>query len=728
MKRFPALGRLLPRTRQRFPEMRQMAATDCGVTCLAMVLAYHGKEVGLEELRQLTGINRDGTDARTLLAAGRQYGLRGRGISIDLDRLPYLAPGTILHWKFTHYVVFEKLGKGGVHILDPAQGRRFVALEQFSQCFTGVALVFEPADDFTPGRQVGRGTYRYVLNFLRNTDSLGQVVVLSAILQFFTLAVPVLTGMVVDRVVPRGDYQLLLMLTAGFAGIVVFQLLTSLLRGHLLVELRTRLDSALMLGFLDHLVRLPYSFFQVRPAGDLMMRMNINASVREILSAGSISTVLDGAMVLLYFLFLFVASPWLGLIVLGLGALQVLTFTMAQKRQRELLMRNMELDAKNQGYQFEMLTGIQTLKALGVEERSVQHYSDIFVDVLNTGIDRGRLTNWVETLTSTLRLASPLVVLSFGAYQVLGGNLTLGEMLSLSALATALLVPLSNLVGTANQLQYLGTYLERLNEVFDTAPERPVGAKGSAIQLQGAIGLDRVSFRFAPLGPPVVQDVSVRIQPGQFVAIVGPSGAGKSTLAHLMLGLYLPTEGRILYDGRDLAELDLDSIRSQVGIVLQESSFFGTTIRANIALGQPDAPMEAIIEAAKAAQIHDEIMAMPLQYDTPLADRGLSLSGGQRQRLALARALVCKPAVLLLDEATSALDSVTESRVHAALSGLSCTRIVIAHRLSTVVNADTILVMEGGRLQEAGSHAELLLRGGRYSQLVQAQLLDRKSA
>lgn len=727
-QRFPAMHRLRRRVwKHRVPEIRQMSFAECGIACLAMVLGYHGRTVGTEELRQVLGVGRDGTSAKLLLTVGRRYGLRGRGVSLDLNSLPYLEAGAVLHWKFTHYVVFEKMNNEGVHIIDPALGRRCVSMEQFRQAFTGVALLFEPGDDFRAGQTPRRGATRYVARLLEHRRLITRIIVLSAALQILTLALPMLTGMVVDRVVPRGDYSLLLVLGAGMLTLVAFQILASLTRGHLLLELRTRIDSSMTLGFLEHLVSLPFPFFQVRAAGDLMMRLNINASIREILSAGAISSVLDGSLVIMYLLFLFAANPWFGLLVLTLGGIQVLVFVFSRQRQQELLARNLELDAKNQSYQFEMLSAMQTLKAFGSEHRAVQQYSQLFVDVLNVSLDRGRLSTWVESLTQALRLASPLTLLAFGTWQVLEKQLTLGEMLALSALATGLLIPLSNLVGTASQFQYLGTYLERLNDVLDASPERPLDRPGASAQLRGGIELEKVSFRYSTTAPLVVENVSVRIQPGQLVAVVGRSGAGKSTLANLLLGLYLPTSGRILYDGTDMNELDLTSLREQTGIVLQEPSFFGATLRSNIALGQTDIPLDAIIEAARVAQLHDEIMSMPLQYDTPLADRGMSLSGGQRQRLALARALVRKPALLLLDEATSALDAVTESRVQDALQQISCTRIVIAHRLSTIIGADTILVMDQGRLVEAGTHGELLARGGAYEQLVRAQL-ERKSA
>ncbi|CAM3113641.1 peptidase domain-containing ABC transporter [Corallococcus sp. ZKHCc1 1396] len=721
--RFPALRRLSARVgRHRIPEFRQMALTDCGAACLAMVLGYHGRHVTLQEVRESAGVARDGLTALTLLNAARRLGLRGRGASLDVDQLHFLPTATILHWRFTHFVVFERAEKDWVEIIDPAQGRRRVSMEVFRQSFTGVVLLLEPAEGFERGRSETPGLGRYIVPLFRQSGTLGRIFSLSLMLQLFTLAIPILTGVVVDRVIPRTDHSLLFVMGAGLLGLIVFQFLTSLVRGYLLTELRTRVDSELTLGTLEHLVSLSFPFFQLRPVGDLMMRLNMNAMVRDILSTGTLSTMLDGLLVLIYMAILLVASPLLCLLVLGLGALQLLVFALSQRKQRSLLSQNLEQDSRNQSYQLEMLAGMQTLKAFGVEARSVQLYSNLFVDSLNLSVKRGVLSTWVESFTSTLRLASPLLLLLLGAWRVMEGELTTGQMLGVNALASAVLVPLANLVSTAGQFLLLRTYLERLNDVMDAPPERSRDRVGRSLQLTGACELDHVSFRYDKSGPLVVQDVSVRILPGQMVAIVGRSGAGKSTLANLLLSLYLPTSGRIVMDGADLNDLDLQSVRSQMGVVLQEPSFFGTTVRANIALNDTDIPLDAVMSAAQQAQIHDDIMAMPLKYDTPLSSFGQGLSGGQRQRLGLARALVRKPAMLLLDEATSALDALTEARVHDALAALRCTRVVIAHRMSTVVNANLILVMEAGRLVEQGSHRELMARGGIYASLIHAQL------
>jgi len=349
--------------------------------------------------------------------------------------------------------------------------------------------------------------------------------------------------------------------------------------------------------------------------------------------------------------------------------------------------------------------------------------SNLFVDELNVSLARGRLDAFFDAAINTLTTASPFVVLAFGASEVLSGNLTLGTMLAANALALGVLTPLTSLVSTAVQLQLLASYMDRMDDVMETPQEQDRKEVLAAPTLSGRIALEDASFRYSPMRPDAVKNVSLEIEPGSFVALVGSSGAGKSTLAMLLMGLYRPTSGRVLYDGLDLATLDLTTVRRQLGIVLQQPYLFGDSIRNNIALGDETLPLHRIVEAAKKAHIHDFVQTLPLGYDSPLGDSGASLSGGQRQRLALARALVRRPSILLLDEATSHLDAESEREVLEELERMRATRLVIAHRLSTVVRADRILVMENGQIIEQGRHDDLVGRGGRYAELVRAQHL-----
>jgi len=476
-------------------------------------------------------------------------------------------------------------------------------------------------------------------------------------------------------------------------------------------------------AFVEHLVDLPYAFFLGRSAGDLMMRLQSNTVVREFLTTGTISALIDGGLASLYLVLLFMLSPPLAALVLGLSLLQVMVLVLSWRRSQHLMSESLQIEAKSQSYTFELLAGIETLKAAGAERRAADHWERLFIDQVNVALRRGRLNAWVDAVMFTLQLGSPLAILVYGGVQVLDGNLSLGTMLAAAALAAGFLEPLATLIETGLKLQLLRSYMERINDVLDAPREQEGQTVATAPRLTGRVRADGVSFAYGgPLADPVVEDVSLEVQPGQLVGIVGRSGSGKSTLAGLLLGLYPPTSGRILFDGRDLAELDLKSLRVQIGIVTQRPYLFGGTIRQNIALSNPEMPLEMVVDAAKLACIHDEIVAMPMGYETLLVDGGASLSGGQQQRIALARALAHRPTILLLDEATSDLDSVNERRAKHNISALGCTRIVIAHRLSTIVDADLILVMEDGRIVQRGSHHELMALPGAYRDQVVAQL------
>jgi len=710
--------------RRRVPVMIQLEAVECGAACLAMILNYYGRKTSLAEVRTFCGVGRDGLSALDIVKAARSYGMRVRAVSLQENDFRYVNLPAIVHREFNHFLIVERWTPQYVDLVDPALGRRRVTAEEFDNSFTGVVIMPEPGVLFQRASTLQQINLRtYALNYMKLAPaSLLQILGASLVLQLFGLVIPLLTAVAVDQIIPFRLQGALALLAAGLFILLLAQLVTTLLRASVLLYLQTKVDAQMMLGFFEQLLTLPLRFFQQRSSGDILARLSSNIIIRDTISNQLVSTVLDGSFVLVYLLILLLASPIFGLLTLAIGLFQVVLLVVSGRRIRDLAMRELVASGKSQGYAAEALVGIATLKSAGAEQRALQRWSNLFFDGMNASVRRSYISSLVNTAMSTLRTFSPLVLLVVGIELVLFGTLSVGTMLALNALAVAFLTPLASLVNSGQQLQLVHSHLERIADVMGAEPEQDVQSVKPPPRLIGRIRLDHVSFQYDPHSPPVLEDISVNIAPGQKVALVGRSGSGKSTLGNLLLGLYLPTKGDILYDGIPLSTLSYQGVRAQFGVVSQGSTVFNGSIRENIALNDPTMGMDRVIKAAKMAAIHEDILHMSMEYETFVSEGGSALSGGQRQRLALARALVTTPVILLLDEATSALDVVTEQAIEQNLRKLPCTQIIIAHRLSTIRNADLILVLDQGTIVERGTHQELLRREGYYARLIQSQL------
>lgn len=709
----------------RTPVRLQVSLTDCGAACLAMVLSAHGRETRTDECASLVGSGRDGSSARVLVETACGLGMFASGRRIDdTEQIRNIALPAIAHWGFDHFIVVDHVGSRSVDIIDPNYGRRRLSRAAFDEGFTGVLLTFTPGPSFETGRIGGRSSSRRYLRAyaMGQPRLLGQVLLASLLIQAAALIVPLFSKIIIDGLTGPDASSRLRSLGLAMLVLLVATVALNAVRSVCLLYLQARADTTLTVGFLDHLLSLPYQFFEQRGTGDLTTRLASNAVIRETVTRQTMTTILDGSTAIGLLTIVTIEDRMLGVVVLCVTAAHVAISLALGRHIRELTVAEVAAEARAQSYLLEALSGVQSLKAASAESRAVDHWRSLFEHRQQAGLRRGRANGAIDVATAGVQAIGPIVLLWVGGQRVLAGTMTPGTMVALNALALAAMTPLISVVSSVQRMQFVASLIERLADVLDAEPERTGGRVLSCFA--GAIELDDVSFRYSPQGPWAIEHCSLSIEAGHTVAIVGRSGSGKSTLANLVLVLHQPTEGTIRYDGLPERSLDLKSLRHRFGVVLQESALFSGSIRDNIALCDPTMALDRVVAAAQRAAIHDDIVMLPMGYETNLADRGAGLSGGQRQRIALARALAVRPAVLVLDEATSHLDAITEAAVDRALRAVGCTRILIAHRLSTVRHADEIIVLDHGRVVERGTHDSLLMSGGHYASLIAEQFTD----
>jgi ATP-binding cassette, subfamily B, bacterial len=719
-----AAGQLAARARggygRRIPVRIQAQVIDCGPVCLAMVLALHGRQVDINQLREDTNAGRDGVSARTLLTVARRYGVAGRGVRCGIRELQHLERGSILFWNFSHFVVLDRATRSHVDVIDPAVGRRRLGYAEVDAAFTGVALEFQrPLRQSSPEAETNsvrarfaRSPWRFLGHFFPAGRPWRPLTIASLLLLTFNFVTPLAFVFVVENAhygqrLSHGN--VLVGATAAFA-LVFFALQVG--RGYAITALQSVADTRVTMGVLHHLLSLPYDFFARRSPGDLAMRVRTSLAVRRVLTGSAISGLFDGLLVFVYGALLIVADPVLALLVLVLAVAQVLVMLASWRGQFQLTAATLDCQSRTEGELIEILEGISTLKAAGLDAAAGTRWSQTFAEEVNARTSSGRHLAFWTAFGSALQFLAPLGVLLVGIVQVSSRDASLGKIIGFSTLAIGLFVPLTNLVFTGMQIAGLGRTLARLADILDAAPENrgllPLMSQATTAR---ALEVRNVSFAYPGAKDYTLRDVSFAAAPGSFVAIVGKSGSGKSTLASIMAGLYLPGAGQVLFDGKATDEVDRASLRKAISFVDQNSRLFAGSIHDNIAFGRPEVSREQVIAAASIAVVSDDIVAMPMGYETLIGPAGAGLSGGQRQRVAIARALVNKPTLLILDEATSALDRSTEERVFRNLLSLDCTLVAIAHRLSLVGEANSVVVLERGQVVGRGEHKALMTAG-----------------
>ncbi|MGA4988012.1 peptidase domain-containing ABC transporter [Nonomuraea bangladeshensis] len=701
---------------RRVPLRMQLTRSECGAACLAMVLSALGRRTGLTEMREHLAESVDGVSLREMIQAGARFGLRLRACRAPLDAVAQLPAPFIALWNDNHFVVVERVTARGVTVLDPARGRRRLPHQRFEAGYSGTVLLADAPAGLAPAAAPSRPwtVLRPLLTpVLTNRKLVAAVLLSSLAAQALGLAVPVFTKLVVDRPLSVDVTAL----AAAACCVVVTHALIAWVRARILIALQTSVAAEVMRELVGHTLALPYRFFQSRSKGDLLSRLGGVAVLRDLLTDQSLAFLFDLLTAVSYLTLLFVAAPWLGLLTLVTALAQAAVVLGTARRGRHLALAAVHSGAATQAALVDSLAGIEAIKATGGEAAAVSRWREQHDEELTTSAARNRHVAGVQAASNALGMALDLGLL-VAVFATAGQGASLGDQLALVTLAAAAITPLSSLLGITYQLQLAGAHVGRIADLMSATPER-VGGTRPAGGLRGGVAVSGLSSGYDSRAP-VLRDISLHVPPGARVAIVGASGSGKTTLGRALVGLVEPAAGQIRFDGIPLAEIDLRWLRRQVGVVTQQPHLFAGTIRANIA-GFAEMSRQAVEEAARLAEIHDEIVRLPQGYDTDIGEGGARLSGGQRQRIALARALAGRPRILLLDEPTASLDGVTEERIRRNLLHLGQTQIVIAHRLSTIRDADLIVVLDRGRLVEAGTHDRLMAYGGYYAGLVRYQ-------
>jgi ATP-binding cassette subfamily B protein len=599
----------------------------------------------------------------------------------------------------------------------PESGIKHLKPSQFLKTWgeDGQALLLKPTKD-TPKERFGLSWF--IPSLFRYRKVLTEVLIASFFVQLFGLANPLMIQIIIDKVIVQNSVNTLHILGILLVAVAIFEGLLTSLRTYLFVDTTNRIDMALGSEIIDHLLRLPLRYFERRPVGELATRINELENIRQFLTGTALTVVLDAIFSVIYIVVMFIYSWLLTLVTMAVIPLFLLLTVIFAPIVRRQLRSKAERQAETQSYLVEVLSGISTVKAQNIELRSRWKWQERYGRYVSEGFNNVLTSTAASSTSNFLNKLSALLVLWVGAYLVLDGKLTLGQLIAFRIISGYVTGPLLRLAQLWQNFQATALSLERLSDIVDSPQEADEIDRGNIPlpTVEGRVKYENVSFRFATSGPLQLSNVSVDIPAGTFVGVVGQSGSGKSTLMKLLARLYEPDSGRIVLDGYDISKVELYSLRRQIGIVPQETLLFDGTVQENIALTNPDASSEEIIEAAKIAAAHEFIMGLPNGYNTRVGERGSTLSGGQRQRIAIARTVLHSPRMLILDEATSALDYDSERQVclNLAQAYQERTLFFITHRLSTIRNADIILMMDKGAIVEQGTHQELMAQKGRY--------------
>jgi ATP-binding cassette, subfamily B, bacterial CvaB/MchF/RaxB len=696
-------GELLDTTifgRRRTPIVRQTEAAECGLACLAMLAGHHGHRIDLAALRRNYSVSLKGMTMQDLIRIATQLHLSTRALRAEMSHLKQLRLPSILHWEHSHFVVLTHVGKHAVVIHDPAFGRRKIRVDEVSRCFTGVALEAWAAHGFE--RKTERARIR-VFDLLRRTEGFAaaatQILAMSLFLELVVIGMPIAFQLVLDEVIVADDRRLLLLIVLSLGLLLGFRVLVDFLRSWSIMATGARLTLQWKTSLFGHMLRLPLSFFERRNVGDLASRFGSLEVIQKTLTTGPIAAIIDGLMSMALVAMMWLYQPSLTVVAAGVMIIYALIRAIAYRFYRFANEEAIIASARENTHFIETLRGMPSVKALVIGERRQANWNNYLVDEISAGLRVQKLDLVFGTANSVLFGLDRIVIVFLGARAVMSGSLTVGMLVAFLAYKDQFSQRVAALLDTVVRVSILSLHGERIADIALTDPEGPPSAHaavgtfdtGVLSHSKPALSARAISFRYGDNEPPVLGDLDFNVAPGECVAVAGPSGAGKTTLLKILAGLLRPTTGTVCLDGVPVQAIGLEYYRAKIGCVLQNDQLFAGTIADNIAAFSPQLDPERIQNAARLAAIHEEILRMPMGYETLVGDMGSSLSGGQLQRVVLARALYRRPRILLLDEATSHLDEENERNINQAIRSLTIARVIVAHRRSTIDMADRVV-------------------------------------
>lgn len=702
------------------PFIEQMHQTECGVCCLAMILEYYRSKESLSRIREELEIGRDGLKLSQLYAYAKKRNMYTKVFSADFEALQEMPLPAIAFWNQEHYIVIEKIRKKEVIIVDPAIGRICMNHEDFMNGYSKVIMIILPEENFDKRYEKSHLWRDVVKKVIWKNSLFFKTAMITLITYALQLGISLIVQEVVDASTDQYQYPVVVKYVYFAIAIVVIYGIMTYIRKKSLIRLQIEVDRHLTKETFSKMLKLPYQYYERRTNGDLLFRLNCLPLIRDLLSDHVMTGIIQAGFIIIIMICMILKSALLAATVAVILALNAIFIVVVRKKIIAANQIQIVENTKLQSIQVETVQSIFNIKTAGIEEEFFSNWLSRYCKGMQAYETKNQILNFYQTILNLFQIMGPFLVLWVGIYLNLQGAITIGAAIACYSLANTVFGACISVFHMWNDFTIASAYMERIKDITDADEEKDNTSLKSIDHIE-TITFQDVSMAYTGNSEPAICDMNFTISSGEKVALVGKSGSGKSTLLKLILGLYEPTKGKILVNGVDLKEINKTEFRHLMGIVPQDICLFNKSILENIRMNDESISMEQVIEAAKIAQIHNEIEQMPMKYHTVVSNLGMNLSGGQRQRIVLARAILKKPSVVILDEATSSLDHINEHKVSDYFVKEHCTRIIAAHRLSTIEDADRIMVLENGKIVEQGTHKELLKENGAYAELYKSK-------